>query len=775
LRGGELVVRHQVRDRDEQWVVRARTATGDAAGEAGRVRNAVEHGLSVCARVAVSVDGDEPQAITSTADVIRWCAAFDPETTRHTRLPWWRRPLGGSTVEPVTELTRGSRWAVAAAAAAPLVMLLGPLGYGPGEMAAVLLAIAGAAAVSVYAAARFKLLRQLAGLVAGVGVGAVLIDVSAITSAVASLRFLMPQLLVALVVMQGFECVDRRSARVSLACSGLITAYAAGIRVDGELGAWLLIACLVIAAASQTVSRVDRRVPTPVMQTSERGRLRPVAVRGTGVGVAAAAVLALLAVVPVPRGPAQLTLPSWLQERRPTASSGALADTRGVPLLGGANTGGGTRSGNTPGSTGGSGGYPGFSPTMDTSLRGPLGDEVVLRVRAPYPDFWRGQTFTRFDGRTWFVDDRLGKRTDGPEHLIKAADGDIRTDEPGEFIQSFYAEVDLPNIVFAANQPDRVLLDAPLWQRPDGALRADVVLPKGSAYTVVSQRSGVTASRLRDQGKFETNAPPMYTNVPNSTSERTRDLARQLAVGSASHYDTILAIQGWLGSHVTYNLDAPVPPAGADAVDDFLFESQQGFCEQIASATAVMLRSLGVPARIATGYVPSERDEVAGVWISRASDAHAWVEVHFPSYGWVAFDPTASVPLSGEAKHTTIGGDLVKALVGGITAHLPEIVIVGLGVVVALTVVRTTRAWWRRRRRGRWGVLQDRFVAAAVKRGAPPTAPNAVLADVFDLREAADLADVFDASIFASSWADDNERYTNTARTLRQLERSTSS
>lgn len=771
LRGGELVVRHRVRDSDEQWVVLARTATGDADGEAARVRHALERGLAAGGRVAISVDSGEPTDLGTSADVLRWCATFEARTSSTGRLPWWRRPLRASTAEPTTALTTGARWVVAAAAAAPLVMLLGPLGYGPVQMAGVLAAIAGAAAVTAYTGTRMRLVRQLAGLTAGIVVGVLLIDVSAINSVIASLRFLMPQLLVALVVMQGFECVDRRAARVSLACSALITAYAAGIRIDGGLGAWLLAACLVIAMASQAVTRADRR-ETRAAASPVRGRTRSAAIRFTAIGVCGAAVVAVLAAVPVPRGPAQLTLPSWLQERRPTASTGQLAAANGSPLLTGANTTNGTRSGSGSTSGGGSGGYPGFSPTMDTSLRGALGNEVVLRVRAPYPDFWRGQTFTRFDGQKWYVDDRLGKRTDGPEHTIHGGDGDISPNQPGDFIQSYYAEVDLPNIIFAANEPDRVLLDAALWQRPDGALRADVVLPKGSAYTVVSHRSGATAQLLRQEGNFRTGAPAMYMNVPPSTTERTRQLAQQLTAGSASHYDTILAIQRWLGQHVAYNLDAPVPPAGADAVDDFLFESRQGFCEQIASATAVMLRSLGIPARIATGYVPSERDEVAGVWISRASDAHAWVEVRFPNYGWVAFDPTASVPLSGEAQHTTIGGDLVKAVVGGVTAHLPEIVLVGLGGLAVLTSVRLTRLWWRRRQRGRWGVLQDRFVAAAVKRGGSATASNASLADAFDHPDAAHIAGTFDAAAFASTWTDDDASYVEAVQTLRTLEHS---
>lgn len=397
---------------------------------------------------------------------------------------------------------------------------------------------------------------------------------------------------------------------------------------------------------------------------------------------------------------------------------------------------------------------------MDTSLRGALGDEVVLRVRAPYADFWRGQTFTQFDGRVWRVDEATGELTEGPDHDVRLAPGDVSTKGDDQFIQTFYAEVDLPNIVFAASRADRVLLAAPMWARPDGALRAQVVIPAGSAYTVVSQRSGATADGLRAEGDISQLASPIeFVYTPASTTDRTRALAEELAGGASSTYDVILAIQAWLRTHVTYNLEAPVPPSDADAVDHFLFESQQGFCEQIASATAMLLRSLGIPARIATGYVPSERDEVAGVWISRASDAHAWVEVRFPNFGWIAFDPTAAVPLAGEATRTTIGGDLAKAVAGLIGDHI-AVVLTSLLLVAAITVVgKLVVGWWRRRRRGRWGVLQDRFVSAALQRGAPLHAPNARLADVFDQRAAQELAATLDASAFAAEWADDDTSY----------------
>ena len=750
LRSGEFVVRQRLLEVDETWVIDAQPGTADPDAEAGRVRARAEEALASGAKVAVRVGSADPVPLDDRAGVHRWCATFEVAAPAPASLRWWQRPLGTSP-EPTRTLHPRARWAAALASAAPLVMLLDPLGYGASHVGVVLVAIAIGAACSLGRAQQWKVARPAIGLATAGGVSAALIDLSAVTGVAGALRFLLPQLLVVLVVLQGFECLDRRAARVSLACSAMLIAYAAGIRVDSRLSLWLAVALVGLAVAAQSVTKVDRiRTRPAIAGRSPRTARTPLALAGAG-----AAVLALLAVLPVPEGPAQLTLPSWLDDYRPTPSDGRLVAADGSPLLGG-----GRPSGDRGSVGGGVGGYPGFSPTMDVNLRGDLGNTVVLRVRSPYADYWRGQTFTRFDGRTWYVDEEVGIRTEGPDHRIAATEGDVLrlTDEP--LIQTFYAQVDMPNIVFAATRAERVLLEAPLRARPDGALRAEAVLPAGSVYTVVSQRSGATADGLRGDGNLaEWRAPAEFLEVPDGITERTRELALQLSAGVDNTYDLIIAIQAWLRENVEYDLDAPVPPAGADAVDHFLFESQQGFCEQIATATAILLRSVGVPARVATGYVPSERDTVAGVWVSRASDAHAWVEVRFPNFGWVAFDPTASVPLAGDSTGDTIGAAMARALASAIGDNLPLVLGTALALAALVVAWRATQAWWHRRQRGRWGVLQDQFVEAALRRGGSSTAANAELAAVFDQPAADELAAALDASAFSAAWVDDDAVY----------------
>jgi hypothetical protein len=105
-----------------------------------------------------------------------------------------------------------------------------------------------------------------------------------------------------------------------------------------------------------------------------------------------------------------------------------------------------------------------------------------------------------------------------------------------------------------------------------------------------------------------------------------------------------MAVQRWLQRNTEYNLDVPRQPNGVDAVDWFLFDSREGFCEHIASAMAVLLRAEDVPTRLVTGFGPGERNPFTGYYEVREADAHAWVEVLYPGIGWVPYDPTFGVP-----------------------------------------------------------------------------------------------------------------------------------
>ena len=141
----------------------------------------------------------------------------------------------------------------------------------------------------------------------------------------------------------------------------------------------------------------------------------------------------------------------------------------------------------------------------------------------------------------------------------------------------------------------------------------------------------------------------MWTAVEPGLPARVRELAAQLTASATTRYDAVNAVDSYLQTHEVYDLTSPLPAKGEDAVDDFLFVSHRGFCEQFASAAVIMLRSTGIPARLVTGYSKGDLTSTPGERVMRGTDAHAWIQVWYPGVGWVNSDPTAAAVLAPAA------------------------------------------------------------------------------------------------------------------------------
>jgi hypothetical protein len=160
---------------------------------------------------------------------------------------------------------------------------------------------------------------------------------------------------------------------------------------------------------------------------------------------------------------------------------------------------------------------------------------------------------------------------------------------------------------------------------------------------------------------------------------------------------------------------------------------------------------------------------VSGAWISRARDAHAWVEVFFPSVGWQAFDPTADVPLSGDAPRQSVGG----AALDDVGSWLRRTLASPPPIVLLLAAAGTLFAGWpmfrrimRLARRGRWGRLQDRLDRAAARAGVPAGAPNGQVAAALG-EKYRPIAETLDRVAFDPCFGDDDDEIYR--RTRRQL------
>jgi len=133
-----------------------------------------------------------------------------------------------------------------------------------------------------------------------------------------------------------------------------------------------------------------------------------------------------------------------------------------------------------------------------------------------------------------------------------------------------------------------------------------------------------------------------YLALPDKVPARVLALARDLTATEPTPYDRALAIEAYLRTF-PYTLDLPSPKLERDVVDYFLFDLQQGYCDYYATSMVVLARAAGLPARLAVGYHSGRYDEVKRRYVISEADAHAWVEIYFPGYGWNTFEPTAGV------------------------------------------------------------------------------------------------------------------------------------
>jgi transglutaminase-like putative cysteine protease len=137
-------------------------------------------------------------------------------------------------------------------------------------------------------------------------------------------------------------------------------------------------------------------------------------------------------------------------------------------------------------------------------------------------------------------------------------------------------------------------------------------------------------------------SPPdadLTEEVPEDLPNNIRRLAQRITEDAATPAEKAAAIQGYLRDrdNFTYSTD-PRPGSGYRALENFLFQDQQGYCEQFAASMAVLARVVGIPSRVAVGFLPGDRN--GDVWTVSARDAHAWPELYFSGYGWVRYEPT---------------------------------------------------------------------------------------------------------------------------------------
>ncbi|MFF4170303.1 transglutaminaseTgpA domain-containing protein [Streptomyces sp. NPDC001744] len=307
---------------------------------------------------------------------------------------------------------------------------------------------------------------------------------------------------------------------------------------------------------------------------------------------------------------------------------------------------GGTGGGEGTGGTGKGGTISAVNPLV--SLQDDLRqqeDREVLRYRTNAPDnsgmYLRLVALDRFDGVSWKSSVRpigdVPERLPWPEGL---AQGVRVTEVTTNLVASdAYEQKWLPMPYPAA----RVDIDGRWRYEPAGRMLVgdDGQTTRGARYQVTSLETEPTAEQLAAAPAAPEKLRHEYTRVPASLPPDVRKTALAVTAGARNDYERAVRLQDWFARDGGFRYDVDVESGtGVQAVSRFL-KDKEGFCVHFSFSMAAMARSLGIPARVAVGFMPGTTQTDGSVSVG-IRDAHAWPELYFEGAGWTRFEPTPS-------------------------------------------------------------------------------------------------------------------------------------
>jgi transglutaminase-like putative cysteine protease len=325
--------------------------------------------------------------------------------------------------------------------------------------------------------------------------------------------------------------------------------------------------------------------------------------------------------------------------------------------------------------------YYGFNSKIDQNLRGTLKPKVVMRVRSQAPGFWRVLAFDQYTGQGWSI----SRNEESQVQMLQRPDWSFRFYLPWsvtlsktrEIIQSYTLVANLPNLIPALFEAKELYF--PTQQAAidsEGGLRSPVPLSEGLTYTVVSEVPYRDRTVLRQASTtYPLYIRDYYLQLPKS-SLRIRQKTEQLLAGSPKPLTTPSETALYLAQSLKqqYNIirDLPFFSENEDLVEAFLFKYQGGYPDHFSTALTVMLRSVGIPARLVMGFGTGKFNPFTGYYVVKNTDAYAMTEVYFHKYGWFAFDAIPGhelIPPSIEESQTF---GVLKQFWGWVAGWLPS-------------------------------------------------------------------------------------------------------
>src|SRR5712692_3381934 len=298
----------------------------------------------------------------------------------------------------------------------------------------------------------------------------------------------------------------------------------------------------------------------------------------------------------------------------------------------------------------------GFSDRVDLGTIGLVKQDPQIVMRVELPDqpavekdrlYLRGLAYDQYNGQSW---SHSGTRR---RSLSLVADGTFLA-RPAGSRPSDSLSGTIRQDILLETLDTAVLFAAPFAELVNGeflTVQADAMsglhlpFPPSSRirYSVTSQVPQLVADeRTASILAYPDSIRSHYLQVPVG-SQQVADLAHRVSQQATTPFGRTLAIQQHLLKNYRYSLETDTATL-SHPLEEFLFTRKTGYCEHYATAMVVMLRTVGIPARLVTGFLPGVWNDFGNYYSIRQQDAHAWVEVYFPRSGWVTFDPTPSVP-----------------------------------------------------------------------------------------------------------------------------------
>jgi len=310
------------------------------------------------------------------------------------------------------------------------------------------------------------------------------------------------------------------------------------------------------------------------------------------------------------------------------------------------------------GASGAKGGQTIGYDSDDTHLGGTfhMDDTPIFTTVGEHSHYWIVATKDEYTGKGWVVHNGAGTESLDPRDLSqypeftpfeKGTKTETETDSVSYHGQTF------PQLIYGSGilSVDASEMDTLEWNKKTGELKP---LNNGRFVTLKNYLvkfqyptfSVPLLKKVTDASADPEAIKTRYLQLPENLPERIRKLSETITKSANNRYDKANAIVNYFKSgdfhYETSNI--PVPGKGVDYVDQFLFETKRGYCDNFSTAMAVMLRTIGIPSRWVKGFTQGEYKDTLGnnryEYTIRNSNAHSWVEVYFPGSGWVPFEPT---------------------------------------------------------------------------------------------------------------------------------------